>query len=85
MKSSQLIYLVSCFCLLDGQQYRLVSTCSDEALDANNPIVIKGDKGDRGISGKSGAREIGFKGLKGEIGDCTRFYSKLNARLESKL
>ena len=84
MKSAQLIYLVASFCLTHGQQYRLVPTCSDEALDPKNPIALKGDKGDRGIPGKAGAQGIGVKGMKGDIGNCSLFSRELNARLDSK-
>ena len=84
MKNALLIYLVVSFCLIHGQQFRLVPTCSDETLDPSNPIALKGDKGERGIPGKAGARGLGEKGMKGDSGNCTRFYRDLNARLDSK-
>ena len=84
MKSAGIIYLVACFCLTHGQQYRLVPTCSDEQLDPNNPVALKGDKGDKGIPGKAGPPGFGAKRVKGEIGNCTRFSRDLNARLDSK-
>ena len=84
MKSTILIYLVASFCHIHGQQYRLVPTCSNEPLDPNNPVALKGDKGDNGIPGKAGPPGFGVKGVKGEIGNCTRFSRDLNARLDSK-
>ena len=84
MKSFNLFCLIASFCFVHGQQYRLVPTCSDEVLDSNNPLALKGDKGDRGIPGKAGAQGIGVKGMKGEIGNCSRFSHELNARLDSK-
>ena len=84
MNSAKLVYMVVSFCLTHGQQYRLVPTCSDEALDPNNPIALKGDKGGKGVPGKAGPPGVGVKGIKGEIGNCTRFSRDLNARLDSK-
>ena len=84
MNCASLIYLATFFCLAYGQQYRLVPTCSDESLDPNNPIALKGDKGDQGIPGKAGPSGIGEKGMKGEIGNCTQFRQDINARLEGK-
>ena len=68
----------------NGQQYRLVPTCSDETLDPDNPVALKGDKGDHGIPGKAGPPGEGVKGMKGEMGNCTRFQRDLDARLDSK-
>ena len=84
MKSASIIYFSASFCLMYGQQYRLVPTCSDEPLDQNNPVALKGDKGDSGMPGKAGPRGVGIKETKGEIGNCARFSSDLNARLDSK-
>ena len=67
-----------------GQQYRLVPTCTDEPLDPENPVALKGDKGERGIPGKSGPSGEGIKGTKGEIGNCSRFQVAANARLDSE-
>ena len=66
------------------QQYRLVPTCSDEHLDPNNLVALKGDKGDRGISGKAGPPGVGIKGTKGEIGNCTRFQESVEEKLDSE-
>jgi len=66
------------------QQYRLVSTCSDEPLDPDNPVALKGDKGDQGIPGKTGPSGVSIKGMKGEFGNCTNFQNNMEQRLNSK-
>ena len=63
------------------QQYRLVPTCSDENLDAENPIALKGEKGDQGMPGKAGPPGVGPKG---EIGDCDSFQMSVEERLDRK-
>ena len=72
--------LMAFISVVELQQYRLVPTCSDESLDPNNPVALKGDKGDRGISGKAGPPGIGIKGIKGEIGNCTHFQESVEQK-----
>ena len=78
------IILSTFISVVELQQYRLVPICSDESLNPNNPVALKGDKGDRGISGKAGPPGIGIKGIKGEIGNCTRFEESIEERLNSE-
>ena len=84
MKVYIVLILITLVRVVELQQYRLVPTCSDESLDPNNPVALKGDKGDRGISGKAGPPGIGIKGIKGEIGNCTHFQESIEERLASE-
>ena len=77
-------FLITFISVVKLQQDHLVSTCSDEPLNPNNPVALKGDKGDQGISGKAGPPGVGIKGTKGEIGNCSRFQESIEQRLDSE-
>jgi len=85
MKINIVISLLAFVNIAYTQQYRLVPTCSDEPLDPDNPVALKGDKGDRGIPGKAGPPGVSIKRMKGEFGNYTSFQNSVEQKLNSKL
>ena len=82
MKSAQQFYLVASFCLIHGQQYKLVpDDSSDEALDPSNSVASKTYKRYKEIPVKSGAQNVGVNEMREENGNCCNC---LNARLDGK-